>query len=96
MCLFHNQDHGSSAHNRPGAFRTPLALILVLGLAPVLLYFLWSEYRAQLIALLPLGALLLCPLLHGWMHRSHDNKPPALERDSVPVPTSPPPREPHH
>lgn len=42
-----------------------LALIVAGG------YFLWTEHQAHLLAALPYLILLLCPLLHIFMHRNH-------------------------
>lgn len=33
--------------------------------------FLWNEYRADLIGALPYLILLLCPLMHIFMHKGH-------------------------
>jgi hypothetical protein len=35
-------------------------------------YFLWTEHQAHLLAALPYLILLLCPLMHIFMHRNHD------------------------
>jgi hypothetical protein len=42
-----------------------LALVLAGG------YFLWAEHQAHLLAALPFLILLLCPLLHVFMHGGH-------------------------
>ena len=34
-------------------------------------YFLWTEHRAHVIEFLPWTFLLLCPLMHFFMHGSH-------------------------
>lgn len=34
-------------------------------------YFLWTEHQAHLLAALPFLILLLCPLMHIFMHRGH-------------------------
>jgi hypothetical protein len=34
-------------------------------------YFLWTEHQAHLLAALPYLILLLCPLMHIFMHRGH-------------------------
>lgn len=34
-------------------------------------YFLWTEHQAHLMAALPYLVLLLCPLMHIFMHRGH-------------------------
>jgi hypothetical protein len=47
-----------------------LAPILVI-LALVLGFFLFTEHRAHLFGLLPYGLVLLCPLMHLFMHGGH-------------------------
>jgi len=34
-------------------------------------FFLWTEHRAHLLGTLPYLILLLCPLMHFFMHRNH-------------------------
>ena len=34
-------------------------------------FFLWTEHRAHLMGALPYALLLLCPILHLFMHRGH-------------------------
>ena len=34
-------------------------------------YFLWTEHQAHLLGALPYLILLLCPLMHIFMHRGH-------------------------
>lgn len=34
-------------------------------------FFLWTEHRAHLMGTLPYMILLLCPLMHFFMHRGH-------------------------
>lgn len=54
----------------PKMFGCPfwLGLLILLGTAA---YFLWAEHRAHLLGLLPLALILLCPLLHLFMHKGH-------------------------
>lgn len=40
-------------------------------LAAVAAWFLWAEHRAHLLGALPYLILLLCPLMHVFMHRGH-------------------------
>lgn len=47
-----------------------LALILFMGIAG---FFLWTEHRAHILGALPYLILLLCPLIHIFMHRGHGN-----------------------
>ena len=39
--------------------------------AAVAAYFLWTEHRAHTLQALPWILLLLCPLMHVFMHRGH-------------------------
>ena len=53
-------------------FRTlsgPRAAFLALVLAGG--YYLWTEHQAHLLSALPYLILLLCPLMHIFMHRGH-------------------------
>ncbi|MFC1664851.1 DUF2933 domain-containing protein [Pseudomonadota bacterium] len=64
--------------------RTAFILIPLLG---VILYLLWSEYEVQLKALspyLPYLFLLVCPLMHVFMHRGHggDKQSSACKSDT--------------
>ena len=82
MCMLHNHQHGHQPdelnppdagrrHDAPAPwYRTPLgvaSLLLIAGIG----YVLWTQYRAQVIGFLPFGLLLLCPLMHLFMHRGH-------------------------
>ncbi|HET7541642.1 MAG TPA: DUF2933 domain-containing protein [Polyangiaceae bacterium] len=40
-------------------------------LAAVALFFLWGEHHAHILATLTYALLLLCPLMHLFMHRGH-------------------------
>lgn len=46
-----------------------LATLLMIGAA---LYFLFVEHRAHVIQYLPYLILLLCPLMHLFMHKGHN------------------------
>ena len=50
--------------------RSGLTLIAFLGTAA---FFLITEHTAHLFGVLPYVLLLLCPLLHMFMHRGHDD-----------------------
>jgi hypothetical protein len=39
--------------------------------AAIALFFLWEEHQAHLLGALPYLILLLCPLLHLFMHHGH-------------------------
>ncbi len=45
--------------------------ILVIGLTLTGGYFLWQTYQVQLVAYWPYLILLLCPLMHIFMHKGH-------------------------
>lgn len=56
-------------------WRSPfgMGLLVVLGIA---FFFLWTEHRAHLLGSLPLVLLLLlCPLVHLFMHHGHRHSP---------------------
>lgn len=46
--------------------RLALVLFIIIGG-----FFLWTEHRAHLLGALPFLILLLCPLMHFFMHRGH-------------------------
>jgi hypothetical protein len=37
----------------------------------IAVFFLWEEHRAHILGVLPYAVLLLCPLIHIFMHRGH-------------------------
>ena len=45
--------------------------LAAIGLIAAVLYFLLAEHRAHFITALPFLILLLCPLLHVFMHGGH-------------------------
>jgi cbb3-type cytochrome oxidase subunit 3 len=53
--------------------------ICAILLLSALLFFLITEHTAHFLGVLPFGILLLCPLLHIFMHKGHgsndDSKP---------------------
>jgi len=51
-------------------WRSPFGCGLPIVLA-ILFFFLWTEHRAHLLGVLPLLLLLLCPVMHLFMHRGH-------------------------
>ena len=55
-------------HREP--WRIPAWLGLCLFLA-ITAFFLWEEHRAHLLGALPYVLLLLCPVIHLFMHRGH-------------------------
>lgn len=46
--------------------RMVLLLLIIIGG-----FFLWTEHRAHVLGALPYLILLLCPLMHFFMHRGH-------------------------
>lgn len=61
----HDPRHASAAGN-PWRFWPALLLF-----AAIALFFFWEEHQAHLLGVLPYLILLLCPLLHLFMHRGH-------------------------
>ncbi len=58
--------------NRQGEpLRIPAWLGLCFFLA-IAAFFVWEEHRAHILGVLPYGLLLLCPIIHLFMHRGHD------------------------
>jgi len=43
------------------------------GVLVVAAFFLWQDHRAHLFGALPYVLLLLCPIMHLFMHRGHDH-----------------------
>ena len=53
-------------------WRLPLWLAFCMFCA-IAVFFLWQEHRAHILGILPYAVLLLCPLIHLFMHRGHGN-----------------------
>lgn len=54
----------------PSKFRLPLWLgACVFG--AIALFFLWEEHQAHILGAVPYLLLLMCPLMHLFMHRGH-------------------------
>ena len=51
-------------------FRIPIWLGFCLFLA-IALFFLWNEHKAHILGVAPYALLLLCPIIHFFMHRGH-------------------------
>jgi hypothetical protein len=51
-------------------FHLPVWLSLCFFLA-VATFFLWEEHKAHILGVLPYALLLLCPIVHLFMHRGH-------------------------
>ena len=47
------------------------AWIALVGFLAVATFFLWEEHQAHILGVLPWAILLLCPILHLFMHRGH-------------------------
>lgn len=45
--------------------------IVLIGFLAVATFFLWEEHNAHILGILPWAILLLCPILHLFMHRGH-------------------------
>ncbi len=58
------------AKDRRFFWLTPNGIAAIVLIAAVI-YFLLAEHRAHFIAVLPFLILLLCPLMHIFMHRGH-------------------------
>ena len=59
---------------RPTRQRGPLAMPLWLGFClflAIAVFFLWEEHRAHILGAVPYVLLLLCPIIHMFMHRGH-------------------------
>ena len=60
--------------NEPNTRREPWRIPAWLGLClflAIAAFFLWEEHRAHLLGALPYVLLLLCPVIHLFMHRGH-------------------------
>ena len=55
-------------HREPWRIPASLGLCLFLAIAA---FFLWKEHRAHLLGAMPYVLLLLCPVIHLFMHRGH-------------------------
>lgn len=54
--------------------------VALLGFAAIAIFFLVTEHRAHFFGVLPYLLLLLCPVMHLWMHGGHGHShagPPA-------------------
>ena len=54
-----------------------LGLCLFLAIAT---FFLWEEHRAHILGILPYVLVLLCPIIHLFMHRGHGHHAPIRSR----------------
>lgn len=51
--------------------------------ATIALFFLWEEHEAHILGALPYALLLLCPIIHLFMHRDHGNHGHAAGHDDA-------------
>lgn len=51
-------------------FRIPIWLGFALFVA-IAVFFLWEEHQAHILGALPFALLVLCPVIHLFMHRGH-------------------------
>jgi len=70
MALEPNTAVFPSKRSPAGGLWIPRSLALC-GVLVVAGFFLWQDHRAQLFGALPYLLLLLCPLMHLFMHRGH-------------------------
>ena len=56
---------------QPRSFWTSTNGLAALALIGAVLYFLLTEHLAHTLSFLPFAILLLCPLMHVFMHRGH-------------------------
>lgn len=59
---------GDRSHRRPVRIPAWLGLCLFLIIAA---FFLLTEHRAHILGVVPYALLLLCPVIHLFMHRGH-------------------------
>lgn len=89
MCMLHHNQNDpadvvrGTEHDATPWYKTRFGviLLLLLGIAG---YFLWTEHRAHVIGFLPYTLLLLCPLIHVFMHRGHNNRGSGTELSARP------------
>ncbi len=61
----------NTSHPNPGSLlSSPVGLVLC-GLLEIGALYLTITYTTHVVGLLPYGLLLLCPIMHLFMHRSH-------------------------
>lgn len=62
----HHRNESDQEHSRPRA-----ATIALIGFLSIAGFYLVAEHRAHLLGWLPWLIILICPLLHIFMHRKH-------------------------
>ncbi len=65
-----DHEHAPQTGGIGGFLRSPTGLVLIAFLA-INTFYLVTEHTAHFFGLLPYGLLLLCPILHLFMHGGH-------------------------
>lgn len=68
-----NVQDESEHRTQRSSFRIPVWSGFGLFLA-IAVFFLWEEHRAHLLGGLPFVLVLLCPIIHVFMHRGHSHE----------------------
>lgn len=63
-------EHAAEPTSQRGPLRIPLWVGVCFFLA-VATFFLWEEHKAHILGVLPYVLVLLCPIVHLFMHRGH-------------------------
>ena len=74
MCMGHDHSLGSGDHRTSQTqwWKSRWPEVVLGLLTAALSYFLWTEHRSHIIAVLPFALFLTCPLMHLFMHRGHN------------------------
>ena len=64
-------DHTRGNESPSGRFLTSPSGLVLIGFLAIAGAYLWMEHRAHLLGVLVWLPLLLCPLMHFFMHHSH-------------------------
>jgi len=64
-------DHTRGDASPSGKFLTSPSGLVLIGFLAIAGVYLWMEHRAHLLGVLVWLPLLLCPLMHFFMHHSH-------------------------
>ena len=60
-----------ATESKPRGWLRSRAGFALLGFLAIAVFFLWEEHEAHILGILPFALLLLCPLLHLFMHGGH-------------------------
>ncbi len=66
-----SQNRSSVSQSAPGSFLTSPAGLVFIDFMAIAGVYLWMEHRAHLLGALVWLPLLLCPLMHLFMHHGH-------------------------